>query len=189
MIIGLLFNNLGRHVQRSAFERSEDFSFVAHRPRESKVTELDHSIAGHQNVLRLHISMGDSVRMNVMKGPDQLLGYFSDILHLQTLIVFDNIKKFTLTQLSDQYELTLCLERVQEQNDVLVLELFKNFNLLAHGFDIFFLLAFFLDRLYGHKLPCKFLAGFIHLTICALADERYNLIIFLFVLDRHPKPL
>jgi len=74
-----------------------------------------------------------------------LLGDFSDIFNLQALIVFNNIKKLPLTELCHQNELAWGLKRIQQQNYVLMLELFQNLYLFSHGLDVFLLFAFFLD--------------------------------------------
>ena len=114
MIVRLLFDDLGRHVKWRSFERSENLSFVAHWPCKSKIAQLNDTVAGHQDVLRLHVSVGDSVCVNVMKGPDKLLGDFPDFFDFKTLIIFDYVKKFALAEFCDQDEFSLSLKRIKE---------------------------------------------------------------------------
>lgn len=82
MIVGLLFNNLWSHIKRCSFQRRQNFSFVAHGTSESKITKFNYTIACHKNVLRLHVSVCNSVRVNVMKRPDKLLCNFSYFFNL-----------------------------------------------------------------------------------------------------------
>lgn len=56
--------------------------------------------------------MGDTVRMDVMQSPDQLLSHLPDLWLLQILIVFDDIEKLALPQLCDNNELRVGLKRV-----------------------------------------------------------------------------
>lgn len=56
--------------------------------------------------------MGDTVWMDVMQSPDQLLSHLPDLWLLQILIIFDDIEKLTLTQLCDDYKLWIGFKRV-----------------------------------------------------------------------------
>lgn len=58
--------------------------------------------------------MGDSVGVDVMKSPDELLSDFPDLLNLQALVVFDYVEKLSLTQLSYKNELALSLKRIKQ---------------------------------------------------------------------------
>jgi len=70
-------------------------------PGKPEVAELDYAVRGHENVLRLHVSMSDSVAVDVSKGSDQLLCYFSYFLQVERVVVFNNVEQFSLPQLSD----------------------------------------------------------------------------------------
>ena len=64
-------------------------------------------------------------------------------------------------------------------------EFFEDFDFLSHGFDVFFLFAFFLYGFDSHELTCKFLSGLVYLAVCSLSNQGDDLIVLLFVLDRH----
>jgi hypothetical protein len=129
--------------------------------------------------------VGDSVCVNVMKSPDKLLGDFPDFFDFKALIVFNDVKKFALTEFCDQDELSWSLERIKEEDDVLMLEFFEDIDFLSHGLDIFLLFAFFLDGLDGYKLTSEFFSGFVDLTVGSLAYQRDDLIVLFFVLEGH----
>lgn len=106
MIVGLLFDDLWGHVQWSSLQRREHFCLITHGPGKSKIAKLDHTIAGHQNILRFHVPVGNPVTVDIMQSPDQLLSYFSDLFNLQTLIVLNYVKELTLAQFCNQNELS-----------------------------------------------------------------------------------
>jgi hypothetical protein len=107
MIVWLFLHNLWRHIKRCPFQRGENLCFVTHGSRKSEIAQLYYTVTCHQNVLGLHVSVRDSVGMNIMQSPNQLLGDFSDFLDLKALIIFNYIEKLSLSQFSDQNELAL----------------------------------------------------------------------------------
>jgi hypothetical protein len=129
--------------------------------------------------------VGDSVCVNVMKGPDKLLGDFPDFFDFKALIIFDYVKKFALAEFCYQDEFSLSLERIEEEDDVLMFEFFEDIDFLSHGLDIFLLFSFFLDGLDGYKLTSEFFSGFVDLTVGSLAYQRDDLIVLFFVFEGH----
>ena len=86
--------------------------------------------------------MGDAIGVDVMQGSHQLLCDFANLSLLQGLIILDDVKQLSLTQLSDQYKLRACLKRIQKQDDILMFKFLEDFYLIAHDFDILLLLPF-----------------------------------------------
>lgn len=58
----------------------------------------------------------------------------------------------------------------------------EDFYLITHDFDILLFLPFLFNRLYSHELTRELASGLVHMAICALPDQRDDMIIFLFVL-------
>lgn len=48
-------------------------------PRKAEIAELDDAVAGNQNVLGFHISVGDSVAVQIVERPHQLLCNLADL--------------------------------------------------------------------------------------------------------------
>ena len=52
-----------------------------------------------------HVSMCDSITVNITQGPYQLLCYFSNLLEIERVIILDDIEELSLSELGDQDEL------------------------------------------------------------------------------------
>lgn len=66
--------------------------------------------------------MDDSVTVQVVESLDELLGNFADLRLTKVAVILKDLEELTLSELSDDTELVRSFERVQEQDDVLVVE-------------------------------------------------------------------
>lgn len=80
MVVRQLLDQLRSHVEWSSLDRSEHDSVLRHRSGKTEVTKFNDAISRNQNILRLHISVDDSVRVQVVKRVNQLLGDFSHLI-------------------------------------------------------------------------------------------------------------
>ena len=182
VVVGLLLDYLGRHVERRALQRCQNFGLVAHVPREAEIAQLDDAVGGHQYVLRLHVAVGDAVGVDVVQRPDQLLRYLPDFRLFERLVVLDDVEELALAELSDEDELGAGFEGVEEEDDVFVLELLEDFDLVAHDLDVLLLLPLLLYRLDRHELPRELAPRLVHVPVRALPDQRYYVVVLLLVL-------
>jgi hypothetical protein len=67
VVVWLLLHQLWRHIQRGALDAGEHHGVGAHGTSETKVTELDCATSPDQDVLRLHVSVDDSVAVKVVQ--------------------------------------------------------------------------------------------------------------------------
>lgn len=131
--------------------------------------------------------MGDSIGMDVMERSYQLLSNLPYFRLLEILVIFDDVKQLALAQLRHDYELGIRLERVKQNYNIGMLQLFQDGYLFSHCFDILLLLALLLDCFYGYELACEFLPRLVHLSVCSFADERDDVVVLSFTLCRHFK--
>ena len=75
--------------------------------------------------------MDDSFRMEVVERMNELLRYLPTFLLRKVPVVLKNLEHVSLSKLSDHAELMLRLEGVEQKNDILVIQLFQNFNFLS----------------------------------------------------------
>lgn len=66
--------------------------------------------------------MDDSVTVQVVESLDELLSDFADLRLTKVAVILKDLEELTLSELSDDTELVRSFERVQEQDDVLVVE-------------------------------------------------------------------
>ena len=93
MIVRLLLHQLWCHVQRCALDRCEHHSVGGHGTSKAKVTELDNPIGANQDVLWLHVSMNDTVCVQIMQGTNKLLGNTLHCRFWKALVIFQNLKQ------------------------------------------------------------------------------------------------
>lgn len=67
VIVRQLLYEFWSHVKWSTLDRSENDSVRGHRPGESKVAQLDDTVSRNENVLRLHVSVNDSVGVEIVQ--------------------------------------------------------------------------------------------------------------------------
>lgn len=75
--------------------------------------------------------MNNSLGMKVIEGMNQLLSDLPAFFFWEVPIILQDLKHVSLSKLSDHTELMLCLKRVEQENDILVIQLFQNFNFLS----------------------------------------------------------
>lgn len=126
--------------------------------------------------------MCDTIRVDVMQGPHQLLGNLSYLRLFQVLIILNNVKQFSLAQFRNNNKLRVGLKRVQQDNNIWMFEFLQYGYLLTHGLDIFLLFALFLYCFYCHKLTCHFLAGFVYFSVGSFADQGDYVVVLSFTL-------
>ena len=66
--------------------------------------------------------MDDSVTVQVVESLDELLSDFADLRLAKVAVILKDLEELTLSELSDDTELVRSFKRVQEQDDVLVVE-------------------------------------------------------------------
>ena len=57
-----------------------------------KVTELDRSTFPNQDILWLHVTVKNSMRVEIKESRDQLAGHTPHHTHIQTLVILQNLK-------------------------------------------------------------------------------------------------
>ena len=137
VVVRQLLHQLRRHVERRTLDRGQHDRIGRHRPREAEIAELHDSIGGYQYVLRFHVSVDDAMRMQIVKGVHQLLGDLAYLVLWEVPVVLQNLEELALSELRDHAELMRRLERVQQQNDVLVVEALQNVDLLPKIVQLF----------------------------------------------------
>jgi len=120
--------------------------------------------------------------VNIVECSYELLCYFTYFCLFERLVILDDVEQLSLSQFCNEYKLCIGLERIKQQYDVFMLELFKDLNLVPHHLDILLLLSFLLDRFDGHKLTCELAACLVDLSIGALTDQGEYVVVVLFVL-------
>ena len=81
--------------------------------------------------------MDDAVRMEIVEGVHQLLSYFAHLVLRQIPVVLQDLEQLALCKLGDHAKLMRGLERVQEQDDVLVVKAFQNIDFLSQIVELF----------------------------------------------------
>ena len=182
MIVWLLLDNFGGHVERSSFEGGEYFSLVAHVAGKSKIAEFNDPVGGHEDILGFHVPVSDAVGVDVVECPDKLLSYFAYFCDLEGVVVLNDVEELSLAQFGHQDELGGGLEGVEQKDDVLVLQLAEDIDLVAHDFYILFFLALLLDALDGHELARELPPGLVDRTVGSLSYQRQYLVVLLLAL-------
>jgi len=85
--------------------------------------------------------MDDSVAMQVVKRLYELLGNLSNLRLAKVAVIFQDFEKLTLREFSDDTKLMRCLERIQQQDDVLMIQTLENLDLLAQVVHFFLCLT------------------------------------------------
>ena len=81
--------------------------------------------------------MDDAVRMQIVESVHQLLSYFAHFVLRQVPVILQDLEQLALRELSDHAKLMGGLERVQEQDDVLVVKAFQNVDFLSQIIELF----------------------------------------------------
>lgn len=97
VIIRLLLHKLWSHVQWSPFDRCQHHCVAGHCPCKPKVTQLDYTVCTNENILGLHVTMNDTVRVQVVQSTHKLLGYALYSLFWQVLVVLKDLKQLACT--------------------------------------------------------------------------------------------
>ena len=75
--------------------------------------------------------MDDPVTMKVVKSLYELLSDLADFRLSQVSVVLKDLEELTLGEFSDDTELVGCFERIEQQNDVFMVQTFQNFDFLS----------------------------------------------------------
>ena len=81
--------------------------------------------------------MDNAMRMQIVESVHQLLSYFAHFVLGQVPVVLQDLEQLALRELGDHAKLVGGLERVQEQDDVLVVQAFQNVNFLPQIIQLF----------------------------------------------------
>ena len=147
VVVRQFLNKLGSHVKWSSLNRCKNNCIGGHRPCEPKITQFNYSICGNENVLWLHISMNNAVRVQIIKCVYQLLCNLSDFILWQISIVLKNFEQFSLSELCDHAEFMGCFEWVKQEYNILVIKAFENVDLLSQIIEFLFSFASITDGL------------------------------------------
>lgn len=118
--VRLFLHELGGHVQRSSLDGGEQAGVVGDGAREAEVCELDLLLGPDEDVLWLHVSVYDAVRVQYVQRLDELDGDLADLVLGQATVVLEHLEELSLRVLGDHAELARRLERVEHGDDVAV---------------------------------------------------------------------
>lgn len=85
--------------------------------------------------------MDDTVTVEIVESLDQLLGNLTHLRFSQVAVVFENFEELSLGEFCDDTELVRGFERIQKQDDILVIQTLENFNFLAQVVHFFLCFA------------------------------------------------
>ena len=85
--------------------------------------------------------MDDTVTVEIVESLDQLLGNLTHLRFSQIAVIFKNFEELSLGKFCDDTELMRGFERIQKQDDILVVQTLENFNFLAQVIHFFLCLA------------------------------------------------
>mmetsp|Transcript_23688 Transcript_23688/g.70297 ORF Transcript_23688/g.70297 Transcript_23688/m.70297 type:complete len:271 (-) Transcript_23688:18-830(-) len=182
VVVRLLLHQFWCHVERRALDGRENHGVARHGAGKPKVAQLHRAVAANQDVLRLHVSVDDAVRVQVVQCTHKLLRDALDHLLRKALVVLQDFKQLSLSEFSHHTEVCLSLKCVQHLDDVFVPQRPQNLNLLAQVFDVLLTLAMLVDEFHGSDLTGALSPALIHLSKRALSNEVYNMVIV------HPGP-
>ena len=79
--------------------------------------------------------------MKIVERMDKLLGNLANFVFRQVPVILQNLEELALRELSDHAELMRRLERVEKQDDVLVVETLQNVDFLPEVVQLFLCFA------------------------------------------------
>jgi hypothetical protein len=79
----------------------------------------------------------NAVRVEIVERVHQLLGYLANFVFWKIPVVFEDLEQLTLSELGNHAKLMRGLERVQKQDDVLVVEALQNVDFLPEIVQLF----------------------------------------------------
>ena len=77
------------------------------------------------------------MRMEIVECVHKLLRYLANFVFRQVPVILENLEQLTLRELGNHAKLMRSLERVQKQNDVLVVETLQNVDFLPEIVELF----------------------------------------------------
>lgn len=80
VVVGLFLHKLRGHVERRSLDGGHQQRAAGHGARKAEVTELDAAARADEHVLRLHVTVDDSVAVQVVQRAHQLLGNAAHLL-------------------------------------------------------------------------------------------------------------
>jgi len=126
----LVFEDLGSNICRCSallFHLGSRYTLLA----DTKVCNLDRTLAVKQDVIQLDVSVANMLRMNILETINNLFEYLFSIWLLESSSLSDIIKQITsCTELHDNNNVFLCLDGFINFNDVIMSELKKKIDLL-----------------------------------------------------------
>ena len=102
------------NVQRCPLDRSQHHGLLRHDTCESKITQLHDSVRTYQNVLRFHVSMYDTIGVQIVQGLNKILRNLPHHILRKTLIILQRLEQLTLRQLRHHTNVVIRLEIVQK---------------------------------------------------------------------------
>jgi len=81
------------------------------------------------------------VAVQVVKRLHELLGNLSNLRLAKVAVIFQDFEQLSLCEFSDNTELVRCLERIQEQDNVLMIQTLENLDFLAQVVHFFLCLT------------------------------------------------
>ena len=124
--------------------------------------------------------MYDTMRMEIVKSVHQLLSDFADLVLWQVPVVLQDLEELTLRELGDHAEFVGCLERVQQQDDVLVVEAFQNVDFLPQIVELLLCFASLGDELKSDDLPAALSAPLVDLSEGAFSNWMQHVVLIHF---------
>ena len=85
--------------------------------------------------------MDNSVTVQVVESLHELLGNLANFRLPQVAVILQNLEELTLGELSDDAELVGRLEGVEQEDNVLVVQTFQNFDFLPQVIHLLFSFA------------------------------------------------
>lgn len=77
------------------------------------------------------------MRVEIVERVHQLLGYLANFVFWKIPVILEDLEQLTLGELGNHAKLMRGLERVQKQNDVLVVETLQNVDFLPEIVQLF----------------------------------------------------
>lgn len=87
VVVGELLDEFRCHVEGSSLDGGQHNCVGRHRAGKSKVAKLHYPIRRNQNVLRLHVSVDNSVGVQIVESLDELLSDFADLRLTKVAVV------------------------------------------------------------------------------------------------------
>ena len=137
---------------------------LRHGASEAKVAEHDTRAGAEEHVLRLHVTVDDTVRVQVVEGLHELPSDDAHLLLRQRAVILEHLEELALGVLSDDNDLRLGLEIVEHEHDVLVLQRAQDLDLLPESLQITLRAATGRDELERDHLTAELTPTLVHLA-------------------------